>query len=112
MAQEHYDMKCEVLFMGKHPSSIDADIDWDETNHGTVTGTADMKMMKTIKYPIGEGSSAIKNPDGSIHVDANLPSHFGNGALKCALDMSSDGSITGRIPLLKGAMLTMTGNKV
>lgn len=98
--------------MGKHPGSIDADIDWDETNHGPVTGTATLKMLKSFIYPIAEGSEGVRSEDGSIHVNANLASQFGNGSLKCVLDVAPDRSITGNIPLLKGIKLTFTGHLV
>ena len=112
MAVEHYNGQFDVFFMGKQKGSICADIDWDDAGHGTVSGVADMKMLKKIEYPIGKGSSAVKQEDGHIHVCTNLPSHFGNGDLKCVFDIASDGKITGRIPIKNDVVIAINGNRV
>lgn len=109
MALKHYDAVISIKFMGQHPGNIVADIDWDDTGNGPVTGTAEMKMLKTFRYPIVEGSNGSYNEDGSFHVTAYLKSQFGNGNIVCDLDVAPDGSIVGQIPLLKGIILTFTG---
>ena len=111
MSVEHVDVKYEISFMGKQKGSIDVDIDWIDLDHGSVTGNAKMKMLKTFEYPLGEGSAATKNPDGSIHVDANLPSRFGNGTLDVGMDLTPDGNVTGSIPLMQGVALAITGKR-
>lgn len=96
--------------MGRHPGEIVADIDWDETGHGPVTGIAKLKMLKTFTYPIITGSEGTMADDKSFHVYAKLQSQFGNGSLDCNLDVSPDGTIHGTIPLLKKVVLVFDGH--
>lgn len=109
MAKQHYEADIKVLFMGKHPGEIIADIDWDENGRGILTGQASMKMLKTFLYPYADGSVAQKTDEGGLHADAKLVSMFGNGSLDCTIDLAPDGTLKGSIPLLKGIVLTLDG---
>lgn len=103
--------KVLINFLGKHPGDFVADVEWGDNNEGPiVNGTARLKMLKWLVYPVQETSRASRDADGAIHVSADLASQFGNGALKCTLDVAPDRSVTGEIPLLKGVKLTFTGS--
>lgn len=110
MAVVHYESDLDIQFMGRHPGKLIADIDWDENNEGPLWGEASMKMLKTFVYPYMDTSHATRDPDGSIHAKADLPSHFGNGSsIKATIEVDPDGNITGQIPLLKGIVLKLSG---
>lgn len=109
MALDHYNAKYKISFMGKHDGSISADVDWISASEGTVTGTGLMKMLKTMEYPIMDGSTVTRSDDGTMHFNALLKSQFGNGALECSMDIRPDGKLTGTIPILKGSELSLAG---
>lgn len=110
MAVVHYESDLDIQFMGRHPGKLIADIDWDENNEGPLRGEASMKMLKTFVYPYMDTSHATRDPDGSIHAKADLPSLFGNGsAIHATIEVDPEGNIVGEIPLLKGIVLKFTG---
>lgn len=72
-------------------------------------GEARLKMLKWLIYPFDPKAHGVRNPDGSTHYNAYLEGKMGNGTLDAVMDVDANGKVTGKIPLLKGVVLTFEG---
>ena len=109
MAVAHIEYKVKAQFMGTHDGMFVADCDWAEDGTCTMVGEARLKMLKWLVYPFDPKAHGVRNPDGSAHYHAYLEGKMGNGTLDAVMDVDANGKVTGKIPLLKGVVITFEG---
>ena len=91
MAREHVEADLQFKLVGHHEGIFTADIDWNENNVGQVEGTVDLKMLKPIRYDIRNGSVALRQDNGTIHVEAVLEN--GSATRDCSLDITPNDEV-------------------
>lgn len=110
MAKEHREYKVDAQFAGRKDGMFVADLDWADDGTCSMTGEARLKFMgKWLVYPFDPKANGVKNADGSEHFNAYLEGKMGNGTLDAEMDVAADGTVTGKIPLLKGVVITFKG---
>lgn len=110
MAKEHYVAQVQFKVVGNHEGVFSADIDWNEKNVGPVDGTVELKMLKKIVYEIADGSMAVKQDDGTVHVEAKLENKTG-ARRTCVLDIAPEGNVKGNLEMPDGKIVEFQGNR-
>ena len=107
MAREHVEADLQFKLVGHHEGIFTADIDWNENNVGQVEGTVDLKMLKPIRYDIRNGSVALRQDNGTIHVEVVLEN--GSATRDCSLDITPNDEVNGNLVLPDGKKVEFHG---